>query len=259
MGSRPVRELPTVDRAKAVTWRRRLRRLGGPLIVCALLLVLTLSCDWTLPLLAGWLDVGQVPCRTDYVMILHGDSEVRPFIAAALVKSGLASSVLLTKLKPPATSVDSVWPLGHEVAPKVLAARGVPPEKIIELNRECTNTFEEASALAVFLRARPDATVSVVTSHFHTRRTRWTIERALGGKAHNIYLVSAPVDQVDPSTWWQFEDSFVIYISEYTKLAFYVMRYGYGVGWCALLAVAAVAIWTVLRLTAGRKRAGHVS
>ena len=72
------------------------------MLACALLLLaaLWLARVALLPRLAQWLDVGGQPVRADYVMILGGGAATRPFVAAALVRAGLAHKVLLAHVKP---------------------------------------------------------------------------------------------------------------------------------------------------------------
>ena len=44
---------------------------------------------------AGWLDVGQRPRRADYVMVLNGGEDTRPFAAAALITAGWALALVV--------------------------------------------------------------------------------------------------------------------------------------------------------------------
>ena len=222
-------------------------------VVLVLLIVTRLTSGWTLPWLGNWLNVGQPPRASDFVMVLHGDPDTRPFVAASLVNAGLAEKVLLAKTV--SDDSGSAWPLTHEIAVKVLRARSVPEDRIVILDAECRNTFDEISALAEHLEQYPGATVTVVTSNFHTRRTRWTVRRLLGPRARDARFVSAPVDYVDPDSWWKSEQGFVWFIQEYIKLAYYWLRYGSGLVWCATLAVLLVIAWCVWRLSTGRRRA----
>ncbi len=102
MGSGPVREgaAGPVTGTGGLTPRRSpgrwLRRLLCLLVLVTVLLV-WLRPGWVLPPLARYLDVSQPPRATDYVLILNGDPETRPFAAAALVRAGLVKEVLLTR------------------------------------------------------------------------------------------------------------------------------------------------------------------
>src|SRR5262245_21891347 len=94
MGSGPVR-----TGAARRPLMRQVFRWGVRLIVMTLLaLVATvwLAPERVLPSVGRFLDVSEPPRRVDYVLVLNGDPNARPFAAAALVKAGLAREVLLT-------------------------------------------------------------------------------------------------------------------------------------------------------------------
>ena len=174
-----------------------------------------------------WLDVGQRPRQSEYLMLLNGDNETRPFAAAALVKAGFARHVLLTKVAPSPYAVELGMLSAPEVAQRVLLERGVPTAAVTILPVVASTTYNEAEALAAFLKDRPKTRVLVVTSDYHTRRSRWAFARALGEQADQLSFFSAPTDALQTDHWWRDEAAFVAITSEYLKLAFYVVRYGY--------------------------------
>src|SRR4051794_36002263 len=85
------------DKARAtpriVRWM--VRTVG--LMLLGTVLGIWLMPERTLGPLAQFLDVSETPGRVDYVLVLNGDPETRPFAAAAMVRSGLAKKVLLTR------------------------------------------------------------------------------------------------------------------------------------------------------------------
>lgn len=84
-------------RNRLMLWVRRLLVAGGLMVV--------LACVHA-PVLHGaarWLDVGQKPVAVDYVVVLPGELNTRPFVAAALVNAGLARRVIVPE---PRTSLD---------------------------------------------------------------------------------------------------------------------------------------------------------
>jgi len=191
-----------------------------------------------------WLDVGGSPVPADYVLVLNGDENVRPFVAAALVKAGLAHTALVTKTVLLPQTEDLRLPRASEVNRRVLIRRGVDPQNVEILLPEAATTYDEARALASFLAARPEARALIVTNDYHTRRSRWVFARALGERSDRIAMVSAPNDQFELDAWWRNEAGFMTVGSEYLKLAFYVVCYGNVIGWlaaCALLAATSFA------------------
>jgi len=155
-----------------------------------------------------------------------GGNRTRPFVAAALVNAGLADQVLLCRDKPTLVALDGLLPPEHEIDRQVLLMRGVPADRIILLDDEAGSTFDEAHALGRFLETRPDSSVVVVTTNFHTRRARWIIREVLGERSDGISFVAAPTDGFDESNWWHYEEGFQTYAMEYVKLPYYWARYG---------------------------------
>ncbi len=222
------------------------------------LVLLFVTRDAWLPGLALWLDVGQCPEPIDYVMVLPGDENTRPFAAAVLFKAGWAKRVLVPKTGLGPGTEDGVLPPAHEVICTVLRQRGVPEDRIVVWEGTGTSTYGDVQTLADFLDAHPAARVAVLTSEYHTRRVRWTLDRVLGPRAGQVQCVSAPTDSFFLDRWWKSPDGFVAIVGENARLGFYVVRYGrLGPGLaCALGAVGlAVVLWRFGALHGFRSKA----
>lgn len=229
------------------------------LVVWLMLLTLVLILLWAMrvPMLRAmvrWLDVGERPEKADYVMVLTGDEETRPFTAAALLKAGLARKVLVTEAAATPLVTDHILPPSHEICRQALLKRGIAPNDIVVFPAAAAATYDEAIALADFLRNRPAIRVIVVTSDYHTRRSRWVFARTLAGRAKQISFVSALTDEFTMESWWQAEAGCVAIVAEYLKLAFYVFRYGHAGYWLAACGgLALVARWIRRRETASNR------
>jgi uncharacterized SAM-binding protein YcdF (DUF218 family) len=199
------------------------------LVLLAGLLLVWFAPGWVLPPLAHFLDVSQSPQPTDYVLVLNGDPETRPFAAAALVRAGLAREVLLTRQRlalESETVQEGVMLSELEITRQVLRHRGVPEESIRILSRgEITSTADEARELASFLATCPQATVTVVTNGFHTRRARMVFRRMLGQYAGQVFFVGVPREGINVDLWWQTSHGCGVYLTEYPKLAYYWLRH----------------------------------
>ena len=145
------------------------------------------------------------PRPADYVMVLNGGEETRPFAAAALVKAGFARHVLVAATAVSPNVKDRIIPPYHEINHQVLLKRGIPERDITILPGAAATTFDEAAALAAFLAERPHARVLVVTSDYHSRRSRWIFARTLADRAEQVTFVSAPTDEFRMDCWWQDE------------------------------------------------------
>lgn len=173
------------------------------------------------PILAAagqWLNIAE-PLRepVDYLFILGGDSDTRPFAAAAIVKSGLARQVLLARTPQDDGSLSLPH---HELLRQVLLQRGVPVDAILELPREVASTGDEASALQDFLSLHPGKSVAVITNDYHTRRARMLFRRHLGAKMAQVLVIGTPTERFKSSNWWHYEQGVKIYLNEYIKMVY---------------------------------------
>jgi uncharacterized SAM-binding protein YcdF (DUF218 family) len=191
-----------------------------------------LTRDYTCPLAARWLDIGESPRRTDYVMLLNGEPNTRPFVAAELFQQDYCDEILIAE-------VECIHgrEAAHETGRHVLKHVGVPDERIRILSPPITNTFGEAENLTAFLDQHPQATVTLVTSNYHTRRARWAMRKTMGVHFDRVYFVSAPTEGFDAANWWKSETGVATYTSEYCKLLGYQVvhgSWGWWMGGCAI-------------------------
>jgi uncharacterized SAM-binding protein YcdF (DUF218 family) len=234
----------------------RLRRLS--IALAATIVVLAALYVARAPILstAGhWLDVGESPQPTDYCLVLSGDVQSRPFVAAALFRKGyIHGDIWLTHIKSAQPTSGEATPEGAERA--ILTKLGVPAGRIAVLDGDCESTFDEAEALASKLAGDHSSTVTIVTSNFHTRRSRYIFAKALAANGNPLHFVSVPTDYFDASNWWTSEEGVASYSKEFLKLPFYVVRYGEGWIWIAVVVVitAAAILWR--RRAAGKSKPG---
>jgi uncharacterized SAM-binding protein YcdF (DUF218 family) len=223
---------------------RRRRAVFGLLLCLIALSILWAAHPICFRAMARWLDVGERPHAADYVMLLNGGENTRPFVAAALVKAGWARKILVADVAPSSTMLDGILPAYHEINRRVMIQRGVPEDDILILPGKGVSTFDEAESLSIFLKDRPSAKVLVVTDDFHTRRSRWAFARALGDRAGQTSFISAKTEDFFMDAWWKDERGVAIILSEYLKMAYYVARYGYVAHWlAACLLFVGVSVW----------------
>ena len=214
----------------------------------AVLLVIASPC-WVLSSIGRWLVVGNAPHSTDYAMVLPGGAHTRPFVAAAMVRRGMARGVLIPRSDDSPMVEDGVVPPTHEILRRALVARGVKADQISFLDAQSTSTWQDAEALSIFLREHPHIRVAVITSDCHTRRTRWVFRRVLGDIPRTtLTFVSTPGDHFGPDDWWKTRGGISTYASEYCKYAFYLVRYGDPWVYSGLMAfMVFIGVWTLRR------------
>ncbi len=214
-------------------WLRRL------IVAAAVLAIAYFTSGWWLRAAGHWLDVGEPPRPADVCLVLSGDFESRPFAAAALYRKGyIRHSIWLTHV----SGDIGVFPQeldSDAAARRILEAARVPQERIEVINGLCASTFDEAETLKQRLTREPSpTTVMIVTSDYHTRRSRWIFRQVLGDAADRLQFVSAPTDYFNADNWWKVEEGFAAYPKEFFKLPFYYIRYGWGWLWLTALAAA---------------------
>jgi uncharacterized SAM-binding protein YcdF (DUF218 family) len=200
-----------------------------------------------------WLDVGQRPQPADYVAVLGGGEETRPFAAALLVKRHLAREVLVPRQWNRAEVVHWIVLSDEELTRQVLLRRGVPASRIHLIGKGVVSTFDEALAVAEFLHPRPSARVMVVTNDYHTRRARWAFARVLDHSADRLTVVSIPEDEFSPENWWRTSAGRLQVTGEYAKLLYYQFRYGDGMIWLLVAGLALAGSWYGRSLLRGRR------
>jgi uncharacterized SAM-binding protein YcdF (DUF218 family) len=229
-----------------------LRRYWPVIAVSGILILVFATKQWTLPLAARWLDVGGLPQKADAVVLLTGGENTRPFVAAALVHGGWAPKVLLNTTVAHLSEVNGEVPPFFEIYLKALDYGGVPGDRVVRLDSLAKTTFDEAQGVAGYLADHPAKKLIIVTDGPHTRRARWIFRRVLADRsvAVEIAMVSAPTDEFDSQNWWRSEAGFLFIVSEYLKLFYYGLRYG----WLGYEIVIGVAVMICLLAWFSRRR-----
>jgi len=165
------------------------------------------------------------------IVALGGDPPFREMEAAKLYRAGWASRVVIVRgarreeskaLQDLGIEVGETWELSREV----LIRQGVPASAILVPKDEAAGTLEELRAVYRALGSK-DTPVILVTSKFHTRRTRLTWHHVTEGRSQAI-VRSASRDPFDPNRWWR-ERRFVLsVVREYLGLINYYAGFPVG-------------------------------
>lgn len=99
-----------------------------------------------------------------------------------------------------------------------LIGRGVPKEKILRYQHDAENTREEAEALAKFAAQKNWKSVIIVTSNYHTRRTRYIFRRVFPGNI-SVSVASARDGDFDPERWYEKRKSIKEFAREVAGMA----------------------------------------
>ncbi len=156
----------------------------------------------------------DAPLHSDAIIVL-GDDDFdadRASRAAELYKAGWAPRVIASGryLRPYAGVAEL---MEHD-----LTDRGVPRSAVVRCAHRATDTREEAAALAPFLTQHGWKKILVVTSSYHTRRSRFIFERVLP-QGFDLRVVAAHDSNYDPDSWWRTEHGMRIFLHESLGMA----------------------------------------
>jgi uncharacterized SAM-binding protein YcdF (DUF218 family) len=111
---------------------------------------------------------------------------------------------------------------GHRLRPSAgiaelmehdLVERGVPREDIIRFPQDADNTREESLDLAALVTQHHWHSVIVVTSNYHTRRSRYIFLKVFP-ESVNVRVASARDGDFDAEHWWENRKSFKVFTRE---------------------------------------------
>ena len=136
--------------------------------------------------------------RADAIIVLSDDNFYADRVSRAtdLYRHGLAPLVVASgrKLRPYAG-------IG-ELMEHDLVERGVPKDRVLRFAHQAENTHEEAVALRQLAIDRKWRRVIVVTSSYHTRRSRYLFTHIFPRQTQ-VKVSGAKDGDFDPENWWE--------------------------------------------------------
>lgn len=204
------------------TTRRRWLRPFFLLVLVAGLILLTAS-RWAPPLLTRYALDFRVnnPEKSDAICILLGDFRVRPLRAAELYHRGFADQILIVDFPE-----DMLYgSLESQLAQVMTMRAGVPHEKLVLIRGKVTSTEEEARFYLKYAQEHQLKSLLIVTSSFHTRRSRWIFQKVFAGSNIRLSYAAARQPFIDESNWFKTDEGLVTYFSETLKTIYYYFRY----------------------------------
>jgi DUF218 domain-containing protein len=97
--------------------------------------------------------------------------------------------------------------------------QGVPRERVFEFRQDAYSTIEEARLLIRQFRLQNLDTVVIVTTNYHTARTR-RIFRKLAGGYPVVLVAAADYNVYDPNAFWSNRESLKLWFDEWTRTFF---------------------------------------
>ena len=160
---------------------------------------------------------------SDAIAVLSGGLPERILEGVDLFHRGLAPRILLTpsvrnaRVQARMKVLGVEFPLEVEFSRRIALKKGVPPKAIVLVKPIESSTKAEAERILAFMKDRNLRSLIVVTSKFHTTRTRYIFQSVAGSGARVIVRASR-YDDFDPNRWWRKRFQSKMVFNEYVKL-----------------------------------------
>lgn len=179
-----------------------------------------------LPFAGRYLVVNDRLERSDAIVVLAGGRAERWLEAVDLYREGWAPRIALSPGRIERTEKLLLqrgvkFATDGQVGRDVMTQLGIDPAAISIFGENVDNTAQEADAFREFaLRARLNRVI-IVTSKYHTRRTRFAFAREFRDLPLQIVVRASRYDSSTPERWWTNRGDVRYVTSELQKLLLY--------------------------------------
>jgi uncharacterized SAM-binding protein YcdF (DUF218 family) len=163
------------------------------------------------------------PAPSDALVLLMGQWDSRAAGAAALYHRGVAPVVLMG-----ATDLRTEPDLCESALNRaVLLRSSVPADavRVLEGAGPVTSTRDEALRVLDYVRAHPARRVTVVTTSYHTARSRRIFRKVLSPLGVDVRMAAVADPRFDESDWYAKIDGVIEYTQEALKVVVYRLAY----------------------------------
>jgi len=171
--------------------------------------------------LGRFLIVSDPLVKADAILVLSGDpyGDQRISHAAELWRTGYAPRVVLS-----AKMAD--WQTKEDYLPWRFAQkkRLLPENVLVVVPHRADATLQEAEALVPFVREKGYRSIILVTSNYHTRRSRMIFQQRWGRGGIRVMVSAAPARDFDPDRWWTRRADSRTFLLEWAKTFWYFVE-----------------------------------
>lgn len=175
-----------------------------------------------LPEVALFLIEDHPPEKAEIIVVLAGDGYGRRILRAVeLVEQGYAPRVLVNG------SAEFYGLNESQAAIEFAVQRGAPRRVFEAFPNEAKSTIEEAKIVDDELTRQGVSKALVVTSDFHTRRSRSLFAARGSGKVKYVFVAST-YPEFDPEAWWHSRQGTKTLFLEYLKTVYTWFELSFG-------------------------------
>lgn len=169
--------------------------------------------------------------KADVVVVLAGARVERWLEGVELYRGGWAPHIVISpgRIEPAELQLRSMgirFPTDAELVRDAMLQMQVPAAAVETLPGSLDNTAQEAAAVHELAAARHWSRVIVVTSKYHTRRSRFAFVREFKGSNVQILIRASRYDRSTPERWWTSRADARYVASELEKLLAYKLGLG---------------------------------
>ncbi|MDX2246360.1 MAG: YdcF family protein [Bacteroidia bacterium] len=161
----------------------------------------------------------------DAIVVLSGNSDERAKKAGELYREKLAPVVIATG----GTVNQALLAYGVEIndanLTRIALRRQGVDSTAIRVLESGTSTFEESEGLLGYAHREGFKRVIVVTSKFHTRRTKNVFHKKFREVGIDVLVAGAESEEYDVEKWWESEPAMIFVNNEYVKMLYYWLKY----------------------------------
>lgn len=201
-------------------WRRK--RFWIPVgILMVVLLVLLVWKNAILQAMADHLVSVDEPARADVIIVLGGEREgERTEKAAQLREQGYADRLMLTD------GLKVSWRHTAVGEMKAYALQRGVPEESIWIEDRARSTYENALYTREIMEAEGWDEALVVTTDWHTQRSRYIFEKVYEGSGIELRYIGAEDPRFpELELWWADGEKQQVVLEEWAKYLVYLLKY----------------------------------
>ncbi len=159
-----------------------------------------------------WLVYEDTFEKVPWALVLAGESRdcERTDAAIKLYHEGRIDTIVLSACRIFKTHYQSEYMVDY------VAEQGVPRGNVFEFRQDAYSTLEEARLLVRQFRLQNLDTVLIITSNYHTARTR-RIFRKLAQGYPQVLVYPAEFPTYNPAAWWSNRESMKYWFNEWIK------------------------------------------
>ncbi|MBI3804176.1 MAG: YdcF family protein [Nitrospirae bacterium] len=164
--------------------------------------------------------VSDAPTKADVILVLAGGNarDERLLHAIKLWHEGYAPQIALSAVLADWQNDEDFPAWRHAMKLNIL-----PKESLFVLGHKADSTREEAEVLLPLVQNYGFKRVIIVTSNYHTRRSKKVFQKQWAGSGIHVDVSAAPDDHFHPDDWWKHRgDSRTLFL-EATKTFWYAL------------------------------------